>query len=509
MKKKLSKWIPSGLAISFPIAIGMAFTFSLNDALVIMATGASLIFPALSEAQYTVLHSFNDTLGANPISILTPLGNKLFGSAIAGGPGNFGCAFSINNDGSQYRDLFNFDSANGSSPYGKFLMLGDTLYGMARSGGITNTGCVYSVDTGGSNFKDLVEFNDTGANPDFTLTFLNHKLYGLTGAGGPDWAGNVFSMNLDGSNLTDLFDFDITDGANPEHDEFVVIGPKLYAATGYGGTYSAGCIFSIDTDGSDFRDLYDFNGTDGASPLGSLTLSGNKFYGLTWQGGSRGDGCVFSIDTDGNGYKDLFNFNGTNGSQPNGSLTLSGSLLYGLTYTGGAHDDGNIFSIDTNGSGFTDLHDFTGTDGENPLADLTLIGDIFYGTTVRGGTYNEGVVFRFKDTTITTSVKQLSVNSVQLSVYPNPCNGKFNVICHPERSVRMDPFGKGSLQINVYSVLGQSILTEILPCLPNWQGSAQDDKVMDLSNQPNGVYLYRVIANNGDLIGEGKLVIQR
>jgi uncharacterized repeat protein (TIGR03803 family) len=462
---------------------------------ILLCTFTFSLLTSMCEAQYKVLHSFNDTLGATPVSIVTPMGNKLFGTTIAGGPGEFGCIFSINNDGSDYRDLFNFDSADGSSPYGKFLMLGDTLYGMARTGGITNTGCVYSVDTGGGNFKDLVQFNDTGANPDFTLTFLNHKLYGLTQGGGPDVAGNVFSMNLDGSNLTDLFDFDITDGANPEHDQFVVIGPKLYAATGYGGTYSAGCIFSIDTDGNNFRDLYDFNGTTGGSPLGSLTLSGNKFYGLTWQGGTHGDGCVFSIDTNGNGYKDIFNFNGTNGSQPNGSLTLSGSTLYGLTYTGGAHGEGNIFSVDTNGSGFTDLHDFTGADGENPLADLTLIGNVFYGTTARGGTYNDGVIFRFKDTTITTSVKQLTVNTSQVSVYPNPSRGVFTI--HSVGAQNFEP-----VQIEIYNVLGEQVYSTNYPLTTKHYS-------LDLSSNPNGIYLYRVIANSGNIIGEGKLVIEK
>ena len=32
---------------------------------------------------------------------------------------------------------------------------------------------------------------------------------------------------------------------------------------------------------------------------------------------------------------------------------------------------------------------------------------------------------------------------------------------------------------------------------------------LNLSNQPNGVYLYRVIANSGKLIDEGKLIIQK
>jgi hypothetical protein len=32
---------------------------------------------------------------------------------------------------------------------------------------------------------------------------------------------------------------------------------------------------------------------------------------------------------------------------------------------------------------------------------------------------------------------------------------------------------------------------------------------LDLSNQPNGIYLYRVLSTNGSMIGEGKLMIAK
>ena len=56
--------------------------------------------------------------------------------------------------------------------------------------------------------------------------------------------------------------------------------------------------------------------------------------------------------------------------------------------------------------------------------------------------------------------------------------------------------------IEIYNVLGEKVLTETLR-------SAQDDKLIDLSKEPNGVYLYRVLQENGNLIREGKVVIQK
>ena len=59
-------------------------------------------------------------------------------------------------------------------------------------------------------------------------------------------------------------------------------------------------------------------------------------------------------------------FNGTNGANPGGSLTLSanGSTLYGMTPYGGADGDGNIFSIPVTGGTPTTLFSFNGTNGD-------------------------------------------------------------------------------------------------------------------------------------------------
>jgi uncharacterized repeat protein (TIGR03803 family) len=46
-------------------------------------------------------------------------------------------------------------------------------------------------------------------------------------------------------------------------------------------------------------------------------------------------------------FTTLYNFDGTHGSEPYGSLILSGSTLYGMTYGGGANSDGTIFSLNT------------------------------------------------------------------------------------------------------------------------------------------------------------------
>jgi uncharacterized repeat protein (TIGR03803 family) len=143
--------------------------------------------------------------------------------------------------------------------------------------------------------------------------------------------------------------------------------------------------------------LSSFNGTDGESPEGSLTLSadGSTLYGMTANGGASNDGNIFSIPVTGGTPTILTSFNGTNGEHPTSSLTLAGSTLYGTTYEGGANNDGNVFSIPVTGGAPTVLSSFNGTNGRYPQGSLTLSADgsTLYGTTLEGGANNEGTVF--------------------------------------------------------------------------------------------------------------------
>ena len=49
---------------------------------------------------------------------------------------------------------------------------------------------------------------------------------------------------------------------------------------GSGGTSNVGSVFALNTNGTDFTNLYSFTGgADGANPQAGLTLSGNTLYG--------------------------------------------------------------------------------------------------------------------------------------------------------------------------------------------------------------------------------------
>jgi len=101
------------------------------------------------------------------------------------------------------------------------------------------------------------------------------------------------------------------------------------------------------TSAQTFTTLFHFDSTHGSYPYGDLTLSpdGSTLYGMARQGGTYGYGTIFSEPVGGGTPTVLFNFDGTHGGNPYGSLILSGSTLYGMTAQGGTNGYGTIFSL--------------------------------------------------------------------------------------------------------------------------------------------------------------------
>ncbi len=89
----------------------------------------------------------------------------------------------------------------------------------------------------------------------------------------------------------------------------------------------------------------------------------------------------------------------------------------------------------------------------------------------------------------------LAVNNLQdisgnIGVYPNPNHGVFQV--------RISGGGNETNNIEVYNMLGQQVVSQ-----PNMQGSLLN---VDLSSQPGGVYLLRIVNGNGTVTGTQEIV---
>ncbi len=266
---------------------------------------------------FTTLHNFaGGSDGANPQAGLVLSNNTLYGTTTAGGNDGNGTLFKVGTDGLHYTNLYSFTATDpdtstntdGADPQAGLVLSGGTLYGTAQYGGNSGNGTIFAISTNGTRFTNLYSFS-----------------------------GLYFGTN--------------SDGALPLAG-LILSGNTLYGTASYGGSLGNGTVFSIKTDGTGFTNFYNFTGgfTQGAIPQAGLVLSGNTLYGTTSQGGTGGGtGTAFAVNTDGTSFTNLYNFqNGYGGVDPLAGLVLSGSTLYGTANQGAdslSYNYGTVFRI--------------------------------------------------------------------------------------------------------------------------------------------------------------------
>ena len=222
---------------------------------------------------------------------------------------------------------------------------------------------------------------------------------------------NSYSLVVDLLPVSSFYCFvHYASGAYPT--SLILSGNSLYGTTANGGSSGAGTVFRVNTDGTGYTNLHEFNYDDGQWPYGVI-VSGNTLFGTTYYGATPGNGTLFALGTNGLGFTNLYRFSATSGSSgtnsdgahPNAGLVLSNATLYGTTYGGGPSGNGTVFGINTNGTGFTNLHSFsaltlpcagwsgTNGDGVNPYAGLVFSSGALYGTTSGGGPSAYGTIF--------------------------------------------------------------------------------------------------------------------
>jgi uncharacterized repeat protein (TIGR03803 family) len=274
----------------------------------------------------TVFEVNNDGSGFTSLATLAgPQGLTLSGDTLYGAAGGL---FDLNTNGSGFATIYAFTAisgefgtnSDGNGPVGPMVVSGDTLYGTATVGGNSGVGTVFKVNTNGAGFTVLHTFSATsglyysGTNSDGaipgTLALSGNTVYGATYRGGSSSNGTVFAVNTDGTGFKVLHTFPPTfgpnltnfDGAYPS-PYVMVSGNTLYGTTLYGGSFSNGTVYAVNTDGSGFKVVHTFTAfsgphltnSDGGNPYGGLIISGNVLYGAAESGGTGGSGTIFSI----------------------------------------------------------------------------------------------------------------------------------------------------------------------------------------------------------------------
>ena len=384
-----------------------------------------LALGGVANASINVLHSFtgsNGTLsvpdGANPYGSLIAAGGTLYGMTSMGGTADQGVVFSLPQTGGPLSVLHSFagGSADGAYPDGSltFSYNQATLYGLTSQGGSANDGVFFAVPATGGSETVYTSYTGSanGAAPAGALNNMGDTDFvGTAWAGGSHNAGSLLTYQTGiGSGFLSSYQYSFTggsDGGNPHGTLAGSSGPTFYGTTANGGSAGLGVVFQWSWGTGSANNpptvVHAFTGgtSDGASPLGSLLISGSTLYGMTSAGGTLaggGAGVIFSVPTAGGPDTVLHIFTGgtSDGADPQGALVQAGDgTLYGMTSAGGAYGDGIIFSIKPDGSAYQVLDSFDGTNGANPYGDLLLVGSTLYGMTYNGGVHNLGLVFSF------------------------------------------------------------------------------------------------------------------
>jgi uncharacterized repeat protein (TIGR03803 family) len=303
-------------------------------------------------------------------------------------------------------------------------------------------GSVLAGQVAAQTFRMLHSFaSNEGNRPTAGLVISSNRLYGTTSlVGWPEevGVGTVFALNTDGTEFTNLHVFNSLvpgEGFEP-HAGLSLSGDTLYGTTYWGGTGSAGTLFSLKTDGSDYATLYSFTplkvtksppvrvlgNPDGASPAAAVLLNGDSLYGTTSAGGSAVYGTVFGIKGDGTGFKNLHDFGDDGGFEVN-NLVVSGHTLFGVGVS-------SLFALNTDGTGFRNLLSFDvsgipqafyGSDATMGVSTIVAAGNTVYAASGGGGSFGVGAVFAINTdgTGIRTLYSFRAGNTNSSGVYTN------------------------------------------------------------------------------------------
>ncbi|MCG3149725.1 MAG: hypothetical protein PCFJNLEI_03190 [Verrucomicrobiae bacterium] len=302
----------------------------------------------------------------------TPLldAGVLYGMTALGGSNGFGTVWRMNTDGSAFQVLHHFGSSlDGYQPVGGLVKDGSTLYGLTSNGGSNSAiGVLFKIDTSGSGYQILRHFDVANSGlltPYGTPLLAGGRLYGMTRLGGTGSQGGIWAVDADGSNYQVLHNFTgtSTDGSQP-NGSLIIDGTTLYGMAQNGGANNAGIIFQIQSNGTGFQIMHNFALTEAHFPQGDLIRDGTTLYGFTKGGvtnifsSNLGGGAIIRINTDGSNYKQLYTFlfpiTDPDGQWPWGTPLKIGTKLFGITQLGGTllgNNQGTVFAFDLTGNG--------------------------------------------------------------------------------------------------------------------------------------------------------------
>lgn len=221
------------------------------------------------------------------------------------------------------------------------------FYGVTSYANNLGSGVLYQISPAGQ-YKALYLFKgEVGTVASSLVAAADGNLYGTTNwgpAGSPDGYGYgaIFKATTTGA-VSLLHKFDLKQGAYPN---MLIQGQdgSLYGTTSQGGAGNYGVVYKLALNSS-FLVIHEFKGPEGAAPVSGVVQGADgMLYGATKSGGpfAASMGVVYRLNTDGSKFCVLHNFDGPAGAWSSGAIMQhTNGDFYGTTYGGGMDKAGN------------------------------------------------------------------------------------------------------------------------------------------------------------------------
>ncbi len=345
---------PTGSGPETPNAIAQGFDANLYSTMPssFPGQGTTVVSPVTGPVAET--HYFQGTDGSEPMSGLTlGMDGNFYGTTYIHTTNGYGEVFQVTPAGT-VTVLYNFTgTTDGAGPWAPPIMASDgNLYGVTQG----TTPVAYKIAMPAATFSVLANLPANSTAP--LIVGSDGNFYGTTVKGGTSNQGTVFQLTKKGV-LKILYSFGNggSDGLNPGGAVLQGADGKLYGMTYWGGSQGLGTIYSMTTSGGSYKVLHNFTGaTDGENPPANLVQGSDNFlYGATNYGGGLGFGVFFKMNTTGTSFTVLHNFDGKpSGGYPGSNILLhTNGTIYGWATTGPA--EGCLYSMNVGLKPFASL----------------------------------------------------------------------------------------------------------------------------------------------------------
>ena len=226
-----------------------------------------------------------------------------------------GFIFDWNNLTGQFSKTKDVNLKDGRNPFGKPVKYNDKFYTVSGPnspppGRAPNLDWhIVEWDPLNNAYSSLKKF-EQGARPTGNLLESGGKFYGTINSG----SGNIFDWNPVSNAITTLFSFGVEfNNTDDLTGRIPAIGLTehaglLYGLTSAGGINDVGVIYQWDIATKTFTKRFDFIGSTGSKPEGSLILVNGTFWGIASEGGLNGLGVIFEWDPVTNAYNNRYDF---------------------------------------------------------------------------------------------------------------------------------------------------------------------------------------------------------